>query len=412
MNILALTSSYPRFEGDPTAPFVESMTRHVASRGHSIHLVLPESHEWKRPPVEDGVHYHLYRYSPRRTWTPWGYSEALEAGTRIKRRLYPLAPVVLASALRTCAAVVSGETIDVVHAHWLIPNGLIGARVAKRHDVPLVISLHGSDVAVAERSRALGRLSRSSLSRSAAVTGSSNNLLERARALGAAGRLEWIPYGADPQEFGTDLEIRERVRAELGLASDAVAVLGIGRLIPVKGFDYLIEAIALARANCPRVRLVLVGDGDTRAGLEAQAERLGLDGEVTFAGMAKREDVSSYLAAADVVAVPSVHYAGFVDGLPNVALEAMAAGKPLVATRVGGLPDVVHDDLTGILVEERDPSALAAAIVRLANDPDLRNRLGENGRTAIRDSMNWDVVAERFESVYERVVRSQQTGEV
>ena len=173
MNILTLTSSYPRFAGDPTAPFIESITRHVAARGHTVHLVLPEHRAWNRPHFEDGVHFHSYRYSPRRSWTPWGYSEALEAGTRIKRRLYPLAPVVLASALRTCAAVVSRESIDVVHAHWLVPNGLLGALASKRHGLPLVISLHGSDVAVAERARALGKVSRASLSRSAAVTGPS-----------------------------------------------------------------------------------------------------------------------------------------------------------------------------------------------------------------------------------------------
>ena len=140
MNILTLTSSYPRFKGDPTAPFIESITRHVAARGHTVHLVLPEHRAWNRPRVEDGVHFHPYRYSPRKSWTPWGYSEALEAGTRIKRRLYPLASAVVASALRTSARVVSRESIDVVHAHWLVPNGPIGSLVAKPHELPLVIA--------------------------------------------------------------------------------------------------------------------------------------------------------------------------------------------------------------------------------------------------------------------------------
>lgn len=406
MNILTLTSSYPRFKGDPTAPFIESITRHVAARGHTVHLVLPEHRAWNRPSVEDGVHFHTYRYSPRKSWTPWGYSEALEGGTRIKRRLYPLASVVVASALRTSARVVSRESIDVVHAHWLVPNGLIGSFVAKRHELPLVISLHGSDVAVAERSRALGKVSRRSLCRSEAVTGPSTDLLDRARALGATGQLEWIPYGADPQEFRPDAADRQLARARLGLESDAVAVLGIGRFIHAKGFDDLIEAIALTRETYPEIRLVLVGDGDLRGELEAHTERLGLAGVVTFTGMATREEVPSHLAGADIVAVPSVHYEGYVDGLPNVALEAMAAGKPLVATRVGGLPDVVEHELTGLVVEERDPRALAAAIVKLASNADLRYGMGERGRTRVEESLNWETVAERFEAVYESVIRA------
>ena len=403
MNILTLTSSYPRFEGDPTAPFIESITRHIAARGHTVHLVLPEHQAWKRPTFEDGVHFHPYRYSPRRSWTPWGYSEALEAGTRIRRSLYPLAPAVLGSALRTCAGIVSRESIDVIHSHWLVPNGLIGSLVAKRHRLPLVISLHGSDVAVAERSRALSRLSRSALSRAAAVTGPSRNLLDRARALGAAGRLEWIPYGADPQEFLADAVTRERARTELGIESDVIGVLGIGRFIHAKGFDDLIEATAIARAKGARMQLVLVGDGDIRGELEAHARRLGLADVVTFTGMATREDVPSLLAAADVVVVPSVHYEGYVDGLPNVALEAMAARKPLVATRVGALPDVVDDGVTGLVVDERDPSALAGAIVTLASSTDLRHDMGERGRARIEDSLNWSTVAERFEAVFEDV---------
>lgn len=410
MKVLSITSSYPRYEGDPTAPFIESITRHVASRGHSIHLVLPQNREWKRPRVEDGVQYHPYRYSPRRTWTPWGYSESLEGGVRIKRQLYALAPAVATSALWTCNRVLSRERLDLVHAHWVVPNGPIGALAARRHKLPLVISLHGSDISVSQRSGWIGRLTRSSFARAAAVTAPSEDLLERARGLGATGLLELIPYGADVDAFVADSAAAARIREQLGLPGDHTVVCAIGRFVHWKGFDCLIEAFAKASFVLPHMRLVFVGDGDLREDLEARAKSLGVSQKVTFAGMASRHEMPGYLTAADIVVVPSIHYDGYVDGLPNVALEAMAAGKPLVATRVGGLPQLVQSGENGLLVDERDPDALADAIVMLARDPDLRGRLGENGRTLIRDSMNWDVVAERFESVYERVTRGQTRG--
>ena len=153
------------------------------------------------------------------------------------------------------------------------------------------------------------------------------------------------------------------------------------------------------------MRLVFVGDGDLRENLEARAASLGVSQTVSFAGMASRNQMPGYLAAADIVVVPSIHYDGYVDGLPNVALEAMAAGKPLIATRVGGLPQLVTSGENGLLVDERDSDGLADAIVALTRDPALRARMGESGRSLIRDSMNWDVVAERFETVYERVTR-------
>ena len=405
MNILTLTSSYPKFEGDPTAPFIESITRSVAARGHTVHVVLPAHRKWNRPHSEDGVFFHPYRYSPLRSWTPWGYSEALEDGRRIRPSLYPLAPLVVGSAQRTCAAVTARTRIDVVHAHWLVPNGLIGALAARRCKLPLVVSLHGSDVAVAERSKALGWLARTSLSRSAAVTAPSRDLLERARALGASGRLDWLPYGADSGEFRPDGQGRARMRSQLGLEPDGVIVLGIGRLIHMKGFDDLIEAVGIARAERPQIRLVLAGDGDLRSALEAQVRRLGVEDFVTFAGMVGRDDVPSYFEAADIVAVPSVHHQGFVDGLPNVALEGMASAKPLVVTRVGALPDVVDDEVTGLVIEERDPAALARALVRLASNLELREAMGRRGRMKILESLNWETVAERLEGVFESVAR-------
>lgn len=410
MNILALTSSYPRFPGDPTAPFIESITKHVAARGHTIHLVVPEHRAWRRAPVEDGVHFHPYRYSPRRSWTPWGYSESLQAGVKIKRRLYPLAPLVFLSARRSCQALATSEAFDVVHAHWVIPNGAIAATVASRYGLPLVISLHGSDVSVSERSRAVGRLATWSFARAAAITGPSMDLLDRARGLGASEPLEFIPYGVALETFAPDPESTRQVRRKLALGADDVTILGVGRFVPVKGLQYLIEAVAEARASVPAVRLVLVGDGDLRDELEARVGALGLRDRVTFAGMAPRDEVPAYFAAADIVVVPSIHYQGYVDGLPNVALEAMAAGKPLVATRVGGLPQVVRDGENGLLVEERDPDALAQAIVTLARDPDLRARMGEKGRMRVRDELTWDAVAERFVEIYELVTRGQTRG--
>jgi len=404
VKVLALTSSYPRYEGDPTAPFVESIVRHVAARGHTVHLLLPESRAWRRPLAEGNVHYHPYRYSPVRTWTPWGYSESLQEGVTIRRSLYALAPLVVVSALRAARSVLGREHFDLVHAHWVVPNGPIGAIAAARQSLPLVVTLHGSDMAVSERSHAIGRATRWTFSRTAAVTAPSGDLLERARAFGAGGLRELIPYGADVQALEADPVAVESLRERLGIGPQHTVVAGIGRLIPVKGFEYLVEAHAKARAAHPELRLLIVGDGDRREQLTARARSLGVAETVIFTGMVDRDEISVYLVAADLVVVPSVHYEGYADGLPNVALEAMAAGKPLVATRVGGLPELVRPGETGLLVDEKDAEALAEAITTLARDPGMRARMGSAGRALIRDSMTWDKVAERFEAVYQRVL--------
>jgi glycosyltransferase involved in cell wall biosynthesis len=349
------------------------------------------------------VHYHPYRYSPRRSWTPWGFSESLEDGVRIRKPLYALAPLVLGSATRTGRKLLASRSFDVVHSHWVIPNGPIGALIAQG-GVPLVVSLHGSDLAVAERSRAAKRAALWTLARAAVVTAPSKDLLGRAAPMGAAG-LQLIPYGADVDEFETTAAESAAARNRLGLAADDVVVMGIGRLIAVKGFDVLVEAHALAVRECPELRLVLVGDGDQAVALRHRAVELGLAGSVLFTGPATRAEIPALLASADIVAVPSVRHRGYVDGLPNVALEAMAASRPLVASRVGGLPDLVRPDENGLLVDERDPRQLADAIMRLAGQPALRERLGRFAHEEIRLRRSWSAAAHQLVQVYEQAVQ-------
>src|SRR5207253_2307807 len=138
-----------------------------------------------------------------------------------------------------------------------------------------------------------------------------------------------------------------------------------------KGFAFLIEAAAKTGG----VELAIVGDGDLRARLETQARELGV--RVAFPGFLEREETASALAAADVVAVPSVvDSGGNVDGLPNTLLEAMASGRAIVASRVAGIPDVLKDDANGLLVPEKDAAALSAALRRLMREPETRDRLG------------------------------------
>jgi glycosyltransferase involved in cell wall biosynthesis len=404
VNILVLTSAYPKFDGDATAPFMASITEHVAERGHTVHVVLPEHAEWARPPVEGNVHYHPFRYTPSRSWTPWGYAQSLEGGVKLKRRLYALAPSVYVSARHALRTLSARERFDVVHAHWVVPNGYIAVGVAERRGIPLVVTLHGSDVSVSERKPLLGRLARSTFERTSIVTAPSRDLIERASRLGMTGDVELIPWGADPDVFRPDPDGAERMRLRHGLGGEDVLVLGIGRFVRWKGFDDLLHAVRRAREQVQTVRLVLVGDGDTRPELEATVAELGLAEVVAFPGMALRDEVNAYLSAADVVAVPSVHADGFVDGQPTVALEAMAAGKPLVVTRVGGLPDLVRSGENGLVVEERDREALAAAIVTLARDAGQRAAMGGAGRERVVRELNWDTVADRLIRVYESAV--------
>src|SRR5262249_48831233 len=147
---------------------------------------------------------------------------------------------------------------------------------------PLVVSMHGSDVAMSERSRAIGRAARWTFDRAAGVTAPSREMLSRARDLGAHEPLELVPYGAD--EVTVSPEAATALRSRLGVAAEEVLVAGVGRLVPVKGFDYLVQALAETSREEPRLRLVLVGDGSERTVLAQRAEALGVADRVHLVG--------------------------------------------------------------------------------------------------------------------------------
>jgi glycosyltransferase involved in cell wall biosynthesis len=198
------------------------------------------------------------------------------------------------------------------------------------------------------------------------------------RALLAVGvrpeRIRVVPSGVDPARLDVGTEARTRVRAEWGLAAEDVAVVLPGALVRRKGHTVLLAAAARLAGTRPRLRVVFCGEGEERTALEAAAAPLG--DAVRFAGF--REDVGACLAAADVAVLPSLH-----EGLGVAALEAMLAERPVVASAVGGLAEVVVPEATGLLVPAGDATALAAALARLAADPALRARLGAQGRAHV-----------------------------
>lgn len=405
MRVLMLTSSYPKFRGDTTAPFVESIATNIAARGVNVHVVLPEHREWKRGAMEDGVSFHPYRYAPKKEWTLWGYAEALRGDVKLKRGVYALAPLAITSAFQKLMQLTAREPFDLVHAHWVLPNAPAAALAARVRKLPLVISIHGSDVFMAEKNRAFGAAARWCFDNAAWITACSDELMQRALALGAdENKTELVPYGADAKAFRVHPEDAARVRAQLQLKGDEVMVLAVGRMVYKKGFEFLVQAMPQILSRAPNTRLVLVGYGDLREELEKQSRALGLNGHVVFAGRVAREEIPAYFGAADIVSVPSVRDdAGNVDGLPNVVLEGMAAGKPIVASNIAGFPDVIENEASGILVQEKNPEALARAIVELAGDPNLRARLGARGRVRVHEHLNWETVAQKFLDVYARV---------
>jgi glycosyltransferase involved in cell wall biosynthesis len=395
-----VATSYPRFPGDTIGTFMEPIAKGVAARGHEVHMVVPWHPRWDRAREEDGVRFHPFRYSPFRSLNVFGYAGALRADVQLRSSAYAIAPLALAAGWRKARKIARTFGATVIHGHWVIPGGAMAAAACP--GLPLVISLHGSDAYVAERNPVAGRVARWAFGRAGWVTACSDDLRDRAVRLGArADATETVPYGVDADLFRPDSERRVARRRQLGLAEETPLVFTAGRFVRKKGFEYLIEAVGLLSARWPSLRLVIGGGGDLEAEFRDRAARCGVSGQVIFPGVLNHEEVAAYLAAADVAVVPSVRDdSGNVDGLPNVVMEALASGTPLVATRAGGIANVMTDGVNGLLLAERDVRGLSAAIERLLQNPAERQVLGETARATVIREHGWPRVAARLEQAY------------
>jgi glycosyltransferase involved in cell wall biosynthesis len=412
MRILMLATSYPKYPGETTAPFIEEIAAGAVARGHEVMLLAPWHPDIQRPAVERGVQLRFFRYAPHPALNIWGYAQSLLSDTHIKRRALVAAPFALgASTLallrELSAARQARRPFDLVQAHWVLPNGPPAALAAWFHQLPLLISLHGSDIYLAERSQSLTTIAGAAFRSAAAVTACSGDLLSRGVRLGARpADSTVIPYGVDIAEFRPDPQARAAVRAELGLEDGAPLVIGLGRLVAKKGFGVLLDAWPQVLAGSPRAMLCIVGYGDLRHQLEEQARQLGVAGRVHFAGQLERRRVAAYVAAADIFALPIVREG--VDGLPNALLEAMGVGRPVVASGVAGVPDVIDDAVHGLIVPERDPTALATALLRLISDRPFAEQLGAAARERVISELTWERTCARFEQVYVEATGNRQ----
>ena len=276
---------------------------------------------------------------------------------------------------------------DVIDAHYFYPDGVAAARVAAQLRLPLVISARGSDInLIAETPFARRRILEAARAADALIA-VSKALARRMASLGMpTERVEVLRNGVDPRVFFTVPQ--QEARSRLGLREDARYVLGVGNLVHEKGFDLLIRALA----DLPETRLLLVGDGPLRGSLETLALQAA-PGRVEFRANMPQADLRFAYSAADALGLPSLR-----EGWPNVVLEALACGLPVVASNVGGIPEIVGEEAPGTLVDSREPAAWSLALDAVMNRAYARDAVR---RYALR--FGWDDVVDAQCALYERV---------
>lgn len=465
MHIAVLTHNYPRFPGDFSGTFVQALCEELAAQGQRVTVWAPYDPAYQQATTDDRgatngerdsvlggtsdahcvncppsvVTLRLYHY----IWPPrlyrLGYMRSMQSDLNLQASAYWLGPLMLASGIAHLLRAARRDRPDVLHAHWLLPGGFVGAVVSRLLGIPLVISVPGSDARVAQLNPLFRGMARFAMNQASLLTANSAELRDavvatpgpRGQDATAAQRralldkFDLILYGTDPDALRPDDTGVIELRAELGLEpqmnaherkqpSDAsrphpvtgsscppVILLCVGRMVYKKGFDVLIRALAEPPLRDRNVVAVMVGEGDQKAEWQALAAQLGVADRLHWVGNVPTDRIGVYYNLCDVLVNPAVHKPA--DGLNVCVLDAMSCAKPVVGSDVAGNPLAIVDGETGFLVPERAPAALARALAQLADDPALRARMGAASRARIENELGWPHLARRYVAHFERL---------
>jgi glycosyltransferase involved in cell wall biosynthesis len=380
-----VTTTFPRWAGDGQGPFIWGLAAGVRDLGVDVRVLTMHNPGSATHEVMDGIEV----WRPRYWWPESGEALRREGGgLPIMWQKYPLVRAQIApfTAIHTWNTARRGRDCDLIHAHWSLSAGTaVLARPIHRR--PIIATLQGSDIFRATEGRVGASLTRDLLLRCQRITCLSRALADRLIALGVpAGRIAIIPNGVDTDQF-----------APPSHGAREPLMVFVGSLIERKGVAHLLSALPTVFSSFPELRMAIIGQGPEEAALRKQAEALDISQRVLFAGPQSQDAVRNWLQRAQLLILPSLE-----EGLGVVLLEALACGTPVVASDVGGIPDVITAEV-GRLTPAGNPDALASAIEEALRGEDAWRSMSEHARMRAVNVFDWSRIAKEYVDLYREV---------
>lgn len=407
MKICVFTHTFPRFKQDTAAAFMHGFCEGLQKVGHQVFLLTPYDKQFNRPQNLQSYQIRLYKYIWPDKLHVLGYSRSLQNDMGLRWHNYLIAPFMYFFGFLALWRLVRKEKIEVISAHWIIPNGFIAALVSLLTGVPLQINLCGSDVFMAAKNP---------LFRFMALFAA-----RRAKKIIGGGSIHWaedlIKLGADPQKcsayfYGVDTQFFQpdktgvtQLKKQLMIDPGQLVIMGLGRFVEKKGFVYLLKAIPALIKKHKKAIFVIIGDGDQRLELEALAQKLKVTQLLRMPGYAPRDIANRYYNLADIfVATSTRDKAGNLDDQPLSLLEAMSCGKPVVATALAGIKTMVGDGVNGLLFPDKNVSRLTRQLDQLISSAALRRKFAVANRRVCLREFSLEAVGRYYSQVFKEML--------
>jgi len=397
--VLVLTSTFPRWENDTEPAFIFELSRRLTV-SFDVTVLSPRTPGSKRKENMAGLRVIRFPYF----FSQWE-KLAMHGGGILNQlktnpAYYLMVPFFLLGQLLAIIRLVRNEHFDLIHAHWLIPQGFIAALgmwIAGKN-VPLLCTSHGGDL-FALKGKGLQRLKRRIMDKSAALTVVSKAMKKTVVDMGVApDKVEVIPMGVDLKGLFTP---------DPGVQRKTDELLFVGRLVEVKGLQILLDAMPKVLAKHPGIRLVVAGAGPLESELRASAAKLNMTDCVDFLGMVPQLKLPSLYQQATLAVFPFiVTKSGVQEGFGLVVVEAMGCCCPVIAGDLPAIHDTVVHEENGLIFPSGSSQALADSILKLLDDPELRARLAEEGRKSVVRNFDWEIIAGRYAEIYGKLIQT------
>lgn len=393
--ILVLTSTFPRWLNDTDPPFVYELSKRLAS-SFDITVHAPHYPGAKTNEIMNGIRVHRFRYFFQPLEKLAGSTGILPTLKRNKF-YYLIVPFFLCAQFLSAFFLVRKICPDIIHAHWLIPQGLIACLAGGLNRVPFVVTCHGADV-FGLNGVFFSIIKRFVLQKAKTVTVVSKAILDQVRVhVSDSSQIKVIPMGVSSTSFSplkTNNDIRSKYRI------NGPFLLYAGRLTEKKGIRYLIEALKKVKNVYSTGKLLILGSGELEGQLKKQVADMDLQDNVHFVGPCVNEKMAAYYATADVFIGPSIQTAdGDTEGFGITFVEAAMSGCPVIAADVGGIGDIIKDMETGLLVPQKDSEAIANAIIFALQNKTKMTQIAENALLSCIQKYDWSIIVNQYKDV-------------
>jgi glycosyltransferase involved in cell wall biosynthesis len=393
MKICMMTSVYALSEKDRNGSFLVECNRYMAEQGHQIQVFAPSYNGLKSHEVQ-GIPVYRFRYFIKHFENLTHFQGA---PNRIRNPFYLfVAFFYILSGIFNALALCRREKYDVIHVHWPFPHGLWGYFAARIHNTPVILTFHGAELLLSKKFPFVKYFLRHAIKHARMIICNSRYTASELQKICPVheSKIHVIPFGATVNIRPTEKEKDKKVKD----------ILYVGRLIERKGVKFLIEAFKEIAEKTPS-HLHIVGDGDRAEVLKNLVQSLDLRDKVTFHGVVSNEQLENLYQKADVFVLPSiVDDRGDTEGLGIVLVEALGFHTPVVACDVGGISDVIENGKTGWLVPEKNPEAIASAVLRVFADPLSASNLVEEGAVRAQSYFDWNRIIAQILGLYSSVL--------